>query len=108
MVAFATVFSSFTTPLLAALFTTGIYAIGHLSRDLRDFGANSESESIRLAAQILYRILPDLESFNFTTQALHALPIPSNEAVLALVYGIGYSALLLLLGVVVFERRDFK
>ncbi|MCL4684556.1 ABC transporter permease [Myxococcota bacterium] len=108
VVAFATVFSSFTTPLLAALFTTGIYAIGHLSRDLRDFGANSESESIRLAAQILYRILPDLESFNFTTQALHALPIPSNEAVLALVYGIGYSALLLLLGVVVFERRDFK
>ena len=108
VVAFATVFSSFTTPMLAALFTTGIYAIGHLSRDLRDFGATSESEAVRLASQALYRILPDLESFNFTIQALHALPIPSSEVLLAVVYGVGYSALLLLLGVVVFERRDFK
>ena len=108
IVALATLFSSFTTPMLAALFTTGLYAIGHLSRDLRDFGGRSESEVVRLASQGLYRILPDLESFNFTTQALHALPIPSSEILLAVVYGFGYSALLLLLGVVVFERRDFK
>jgi ABC-type transport system involved in multi-copper enzyme maturation permease subunit len=108
VVAFATVFSSFTTPMLAALFTTGIYAIGHLSRDLRDFGASSDSEVVRAASRALYRVLPDLESFNFTTQALHSLPIPPADVAFAIVYGAGYSILLLALGIAVFDRRDFK
>ncbi|HSJ96348.1 MAG TPA: ABC transporter permease [Myxococcota bacterium] len=108
IVAIATLFSSFTTPMLAALFTTGLYAVGHLSRDLRDLGAASDLESVRVATLALYRVLPDLESFNLTTQALHALPVPPGEVVFALCYGAGYSALLLLFGSVVFERRDFK
>jgi Cu-processing system permease protein len=108
LVALATLFSSFTTPLLAALFTTGLYAVGHLSRDLRDLGANSESEAVRLVAAGLHRVLPDLESFNLTAQALHALPVPGRDVAFALFYGAGYAALVLVLAVVVFERRDFK
>lgn len=108
LVALATLFSSFTTPMLAALFTTGLYAVGHLSRDLRDFGAASEAEAVRFVSQALYRVLPDLESFNLTTQALHALPVPAEQVGFAALYGMGYSAILLLLAVVVFERRDFK
>lgn len=108
VVALATLFSCFTTPMLAALFTTGLYLVGHLSRDLRDFGAQSEAESVRLASAALYRMLPDLESFNLTTQALHALPVPGHEFLFAILYGTGYSALVLILAVVVFDRRDFK
>lgn len=108
IVAFATFFSSFTTPMLAALFTTGLYVIGHLTRDLRDFGARSEAEAVRQASQLLYRVLPDLESFNLTTEALHALPVPPTEVLLAILYGAGYCTLLLMLGSVVFARRDFK
>ncbi len=108
IVAFATLFSSFTTPMLAALFTTGLYVVGHLSRDLRDLGARSDAESVRIVAMTLHRLLPDLESFNLTTQALHGLPVPGHEVLFALLYGAGYCALLLVLAVVVFERRDFK
>lgn len=108
IVAFATLFSSFTTPMLAALFTTGLYVIGHLTRDLRDFGARSAVEAVRVASQALYRVLPDLESFNLTTEALHALPVPPVEVLLAVLYGAGYCTLLLMLGSVVFARRDFK
>ncbi len=108
VVAFATLFSCFTTPMLAALFTTGLYAVGHLSRDLRDLGAQSDVASVRLFSTGLYHVLPDLESFNVTTQALHALPLPGSEVAFALLYGAGYSALLLMLAVVVFQRRDFK
>jgi ABC-type transport system involved in multi-copper enzyme maturation permease subunit len=108
LVAMATLFSSFTTPMLAALFTVGLYVLGHLSRDLRDLGASSDVASVRMAAGALHRMLPDLESFNLTTQALHALPVPGSEVLFATLYGAGYSALLLLLAVVVFERRDFK
>ena len=108
VVALATLFSSFTTPMLAAFFTAGLYVLGHLSRDLRDLGARSDVQSVRWVAKALHGVLPDLESFNLTTQALHALPVPGSEVTFALLYGAGYSALLLLLAVVVFERRDFK
>lgn len=108
VVAFSTLFSSFTTPMLAALFTTGLYALGHLSRDLRDLGSHSDVETVRLVASGLHRVLPDLESFNLTTQALHALPVPGSEVVFAGLYGVGYGAILLVLAVLIFERRDFK
>jgi ABC-type transport system involved in multi-copper enzyme maturation permease subunit len=108
VVALATLFSCFTTPMLAALFTTGLYLVGHLSRDLRDFGAQSDAEGVRVASAALYRLLPDLESFNLTTQALHALPVPGQEFAFAILYGAGYSALVLILAVVIFDRRDFK
>ena len=39
IVAVATLFSSFTTPMLAALFTLGIYCLGHLSRNLRPWAS---------------------------------------------------------------------
>lgn len=108
IVAFATLFSSFTTPMLAALFTTGLYVLGHLSRDLRDLGTRSQDDGVRFMAATLHRILPDLESFNLTTQALHALPVSAHEVGLALAYGAGYCGVLLVLAVVVFDRRDFK
>ena len=108
IVSLATLFSSFTTPMLAALFTTGLYVLGHLSRDLRDIGARSEDETVRFVAKALYRLLPDLESFNLTTQALHALPVSGHEVALAALYGAGYAAAVLVLAVVVFDRRDFK
>ena len=56
IVSLAALFSSFTTPMLAALFTTGLYVLGHLSRDLRDIGARSEDETVRLVAKALYRL----------------------------------------------------
>ncbi len=37
VVALATLFSSFTTPLLASFFSCGIWLAGHLTRDLRDY-----------------------------------------------------------------------
>jgi ABC-type transport system involved in multi-copper enzyme maturation permease subunit len=108
MVAVATLFSSFTTPILASLFTTGIWLSGHLSRDLRDLGAGSDLEAVRRATALLYRALPDLESFNLTLQAVHGLPVAASEVWVPLVYAVGYVALLLLGAVVIFERRDFR
>jgi hypothetical protein len=41
VVAIATLFSAFTTPLLASRFSGGLFLAGHLSRDLRALGAQS-------------------------------------------------------------------
>jgi len=108
VVAVATFFSAFTTPLLASFFSVGIWAVGHLSRDLRDIGVSSDSESIRDATAIFHRVLPDLESFNFSIEATHGLAFGASDVWLPFLYGAGYVAILLISAVAIFERRDFR
>jgi len=107
LVAVATLFSAFTTPMLASLFSLGFYAIGHLTRDLRDIGAASPSEAIQQVTAVFHRLMPDLESFNYASEAAHGLALAPSDFWLPVVYGSGYVAILLLLAIGIFERRDF-
>ena len=108
LVAIATFFSAFTTPMLAALFTVGLWMIGHLSRDLRALGEQSELESVTSMTDFIFLVMPDFEVFNKTLQAVHGLPIPASEIWLAIVYALGYTVCTLLFGSMIFQRRDFK
>ncbi len=108
VVAIATFFSAFTTPMLAALFTTGIWVVGQLTRDLRDIGAGSEAPGIQRATALLHRVLPDLESFNLSIQAAHQLPVMPSDVWLPLLYGVSYTIIVLVAAVAVFDRRDFR
>ena len=108
VVALATLFSSFTTPLLASFFSCGIWLAGHLTRDLRDHGANSESALVREGSAWMYRILPDLESFNLSIQAAHQLPVVASDIWFPALYGAGYVAIILASAALIFERRDFR
>jgi len=108
VVALATLFSGFTTPMLAAFFTGGLVLIGHLSRDLRNLGAQSDLASVTVFTETLYRILPDFEAFDLSLHATHGLPIAASDVFLPLVYGAGYVILTLLAATWIFERRDFR
>jgi len=108
IVGIATFFSAFTTPVLAAFFTTGVWMVGHATRELRDIGARSESAPLEHATWLLHRILPDLESFNFASEAAHLLPVTASDWMLPIVYGAGYLTLVLFAAVAVFERRDMR
>ncbi len=108
MVAVATLFSAFTTPMLASLFTVGVYLLGHLTRDLYQLGSQATSDSVDLVATFLYRVLPDLESFNLTIQAVHGLEITAAEIWWPVLYGFGYATVILIAATMLFERRDFR
>jgi ABC-type transport system involved in multi-copper enzyme maturation permease subunit len=108
MVAIATLFSSFTTPMLASLFTVGVYLLGHLSRDLRQLGLQAQIDALKPIASFLFEVLPDLESFNVTTEAVHQLPIATSEVAWAVLYGFAYATGLLVFASYLFSRRDFR
>lgn len=108
IVAIATFFSCFTTPMLASLFTVGIWLVGHSTRDLRLLGEQTGLEGIQNATRALYRVLPDLESFNLTLQAVHGLEISAADVLLPFLYAAGYATLLLFIGSWLFSRRDFR
>lgn len=108
LVAIATLFSAFTTPMLAALFTVGIWLIGHLSRDLYALGRQGNDASVGAMADWIFRVMPDFEVFNKTLEAVHGLPIDAGEVGMAIVYAIGYIVGTMTLGSMIFARRDFK
>jgi ABC-type transport system involved in multi-copper enzyme maturation permease subunit len=108
VVAFATLFSSFATPFLAACYSVGLYLVGHLTRDLRGLGAGSDSELVKQVTTWIHRVFPDLAALNRSVEAVHGLPIPLTEVGWALLAGVAWCLGFLLVAVGVFERRDFR
>jgi ABC-type transport system involved in multi-copper enzyme maturation permease subunit len=108
IVAFSTLFSSFATPFLAGCYSLGLYLVGHLTRDLYALGQVSQSAAMRQLTLWVKRLLPDLEAFNRTIEAIHHLPIPPVEVAWSVVLGVCWIAGFLLVAVMTFERRDFR
>jgi len=108
LVAVALMFSSFTTPMLAALFSFAAYVIGNFSRDLLDMAALSNSTATRIVLTALYYVLPNLSNFSFITEASHGRIVPLRMAVSATVYAIVYAGILLSAAVLIFQKRNFK
>ena len=108
VVAIATFFSAFTTPMLASFFTTGVWVVGQLTRNLRDIGARSESPTVAAATAALHRLLPDLEGLNLASEAAHLLPITPSDVLFPLSYAFGYVMVVLLGAAFLFERRDLR
>jgi ABC-type transport system involved in multi-copper enzyme maturation permease subunit len=108
VVAIATFFSAFTTPMLSSLFAGGLWLVGNLTRDLREIGSGSELPVVRHVTVWLHRLLPDLASFNLSLEAAHGLPITALDVWLPVLYGAAYVAVVLVLAVAIFERRDFR
>jgi ABC-type transport system involved in multi-copper enzyme maturation permease subunit len=108
VVAFALMFSSFTTPMLAALFSFAVYVIGHFSKDLLEMAALSNSAVTRAVLTTLYYVLPNLSNFGFITEASHGRIVPMNLAAGAVVYAAVYVGIMLSAAVLVFRKRNFK
>jgi len=105
--AVAILFSSFSTPILSSLFALAFYLIGHLSWGLEAIIKKMGPGAGRTAVRGLYAVLPDLENFNFRTEVVHNLPIPPAIYLSSLLYGVCYTAFILGLAVLIFQRRDF-
>lgn len=106
--AVAVMFSTFTTPTLSATLTLAIYVIGNLTDDLRVLGSKLQNDLTKGLLDWLYYVLPNLDYFNIKGQAVHGIPIEPSYLVSAVLYGLAYSAVLLALACMIFQRRDFK
>jgi Cu-processing system permease protein len=108
LVAVALMFSSFSTPMLSALFSFAVYVIGHFSKDLLEMAALSNSAVTRALLTALYYVLPNLSNFGFITEASHGRVVPLSAAVAATAYAIVYAGILLSAAVLIFQKRNFK
>ena len=106
--AIALFFSTFSSPFLSAMLTLAVWVIGHFNQDLRDFGATISSPVAAALARGVYYVVPNFAAFDVKLQAVHAQPIPLGYLALTSLYGITYVAFVLLGGVIIFSKRDFK
>ena len=106
--AIALFFSTFSTPLLAAAFTFGLFIVGHFNADLKNFDQIVESAPAVWLARAVYHIVPDFSAFDVKTEVVHGLPVPAAYMATTAAYGLAYIAALLVVAVIVFSRRDFK
>ena len=108
LIAVALMFSSFSTPLLSALFSFAVYIIGNFSRDLLEMAAISDSVSGKAMLQVVYYLVPHLSNFAYITEASHGHVVPSRMALSATVYATVYIAILLSAAMLIFQKRNFK
>jgi ABC-type transport system involved in multi-copper enzyme maturation permease subunit len=116
--ALATLFSSFSTPILSSVYTFMLFIAGHLSDDLIRFAGQmlkatperAVTFANKVMASIAYFIswvLPQLEKFNIRNQAVNLTPITEN-LMLNAAYGILYTACVLFVASICFSKRNFK
>lgn len=106
--AIAVFFSTFSTPILSAAFTFGLFVAGRFSADLRNFNQVIDSPVANAMTTALYWILPNLSSFDIRAQVVHGTPVPASAVVLSAGYAALYAAAMIAAAVAVFARRDFK
>jgi len=103
----AVLFSALSTPVLSALYTSGLFLVGQWSYDLRAFAERfpaPASDMCRLTANLV----PNLPLFNVRTLAATAHSAPAAHVAIAALYAAAYCACMLALATAAFESRDFK
>ena len=106
--ALALFFSTFSSPMLSAAFTFGLYIVGHFNADLKNFEAIVPSRPVAWLARALYYLLPNLAPFDVKAQVVHGQAVPAGYVGLTLAYAAVYIAALLVASAVIFSKRDLK
>jgi ABC-type transport system involved in multi-copper enzyme maturation permease subunit len=108
--AVATLFSSFSSPFLTAVFTLSVFLIGRSADTLAHLPARQVGEGIKEVAAVLARVVPNLQVY-----------VPARPVLLGEVPGVpvwmlvakgglqagAYAAVMLAVASLIFRRRDF-
>lgn len=101
-------FSTCVSSVLAAVFTLGVFVMGHLSESIRDFGQLQGGPVQQRISDIVYFLVPNLEVFNARGDVVHGEAVPGDLILWATVYGAAWTVLLLLLAGAVFDRKELR
>jgi Cu-processing system permease protein len=108
VVALALLFSCFTTPLLAILFTVGLYIVGLYVQELRDMPFDMMSPAMSSITKWLSYVLPNFENFNVMAMAAHGRAVPGVLILQNTLYTLLYCTIVLTAAAAVFSRRNLK
>jgi ABC-type transport system involved in multi-copper enzyme maturation permease subunit len=100
-------FSSFSSPLLSAVFSFSLFVIGSFADDLRGFASLTHGFTHWLAMVAAY-LVPNFSTFNVINNVAHRQPLGMHLIVQNTFYALFYTAAVMSGAVLIFERRNLK
>jgi ABC-type transport system involved in multi-copper enzyme maturation permease subunit len=108
VVALAMLFSCFTTPLLAILFTVGLYVAGMFVPAMRALQTGLMSPALAALLRGISYLLPNFENFDVMGAAAHGRAIPGALIGQNTLYAALYCAMVLGVAAAIFSQRNLK
>lgn len=108
VVALALLFSCYSTPLLAILYTSAFYVAGQFVEEMRTFRMRAASPAITAFLRGLSYLLPNFENFNVAAAAAHGRAIAGRLILHNTAYAAVYCGVILAIAAAVFSRRNLK
>lgn len=105
--ALALLFSSFSSPIMAAVFAFSLFIIGSFAEDLRGFAAMAKGITHWLALGAAY-LVPNLSALNVISSVAHGNAVASPLIIYNTVYSILYTSMAICGAVLIFEHRNLK
>jgi Cu-processing system permease protein len=105
--ALALFFSSFSSPLLSAVFTFSLFVIGTFAEDLRGFAAMTHGITRWLATVAAY-LVPNFSALNVINQVAHGERVASRLVFFNTAYALVYAIAVVAGATLIFERRSLK
>jgi hypothetical protein len=96
------------TTVLAAVFTLGMFVVGHLSESIREFGQLQDGYFQKMTSEIVYYLTPNLEVFNVRGAVVHGDPVSTSHLLMSTLYGVCWTALLLIVAGAIFHRKELR
>ena len=103
----ALLFSSFSSPLLSAVFAFSLFVIGSFADDLRGFAALTHGLTRWIATAAAY-VVPNFSTLNVISAVAHQQSIGAQLILQNTLYAVFYTAVALSGAVLIFERRNLK
>lgn len=107
--AVAMLLASFSSPLLSGMISVAIFVAGNLMSQLTEVQEllRAQKNPLWRILRVVEYILPNLESLSLSEAITYALPIEASYLVSATWYALSYTAVAMLLAMLIFARRDF-
>lgn len=105
--ALALLFSSFSSPLLSAIFAFSLFIIGSFADDLRGFATLTHGMAHWIATGAAY-LVPNFSALNVISSVAHQQTISLQLILQNTFYALFYAAMALSGAVLIFERRNLK
>jgi len=105
--ALALLFSSFSSPLMSAVFAFSLFVIGSFADDLRGFARLTHGFARWIATGAAY-LVPNFSAFNIVSSIAHEQPVAAQLIWHNTLYALFYAAMALSGAVLIFEHRNLK
>ncbi len=105
--AIALLFSSFSSPILSAVFALAMFVIGTFAEDLRSFALMTRPPARWLAIGLAH-LVPNFAALNVITPVAHGEPVAASLVLFNTIYALLYSLVALSAAIIIFEYRDLK